>query len=551
MECDQQSLALNTQAVGYHFPQDSFGRTYHSVQYESSVVMAGSITRKRKSACGERQGRREVRPVNILLVSPRTPSTFWSFRHVLPIAGRKAAFPPLGLLTVAAMLPREWHVRLVDLNVRPLSDADIAWADAVFVSAMIVQEASAREVISRAVAQRKIVVAGGPLFTTGSERFPEVTSIVVGEAEDLMSELVSDLLAGRPKPRYHAAQRPDVTKTPLPRWDLIRVQDYLTMSVQASRGCPFDCEFCDITAVYGRVPRVKTPAQVIAELEALRATGWRGGVFIVDDNFIGNRARAKDVLRAIVEWREQTGGFNLTTEASINLVDDPELLDLLAKAGFKNVFVGIESPQDASLQECKKVQNTRRDLVEAVRTIHHAGIQVMAGFIVGFDSDTKEIFDQQRRFIRDSGVVTAMVGMLTALPGTRLFARLTREGRLIGRSTGNNLDAATNFVPRLDATSLTRGYRALVKDLYAPREYYQRVQTFLSEYRPTATRATTRLDDVLAFLRSMWIVGMASPGRWEYWKFLVKSWFSYRAAFPEAVELAIRGHHFRRVAAEL
>ncbi len=489
--------------------------------------------------------------MNILLVSPRTPNTFWSFRHVLPIAGRKAAFPPLGLLTVAAMLPREWKMKLVDLNVRSLTDAEVAWADAVFVSAMIVQEASAREVIRRALARGKPVVAGGPLFTTSAERFPEVTSIVVGEAEDLMPELVSDLLAGRPKPRYQSAERPDVTNTPLPRWDLLCVGDYLTMSVQASRGCPFDCEFCDITPVYGRVPRVKTPEQMIAELEALRATGWRGGVFVVDDNFIGNRARAKDLLRAMVVWREKTGGFNLTTEASINLVDDPELPTLLARAGFKNVFVGIESPQEASLNECKKVQNTRRDLVEAVRTIHRAGVQVMAGFIVGFDSDTKEIFEQQRRFIRESGVVTAMVGMLTALPGTRLFSRLTREGRMIGRSTGNNLDAATNFVPRLDVNVLARGYRTLVKELYAPREYYQRVRTFLSEYRPIATHRTMQLDDLLAFLRSMWVVGLASPGRWEYWKFVVGAWFSYRAAFPEAVELAIRGHHFRRVAAEL
>jgi radical SAM superfamily enzyme YgiQ (UPF0313 family) len=271
--------------------------------------------------------------MNILLVSPRTPDTFWSFNHVLPLVGRKSAFPPLGLLTVAAMLPPSWNLRVVDLNVRPLEDAEIAWADAVFVSAMIVQESSVRDVIARVNASGKPVVAGGPLFTTGSERFPEVACCVVGEAEDIMPTLVADLTAGCLKPRYQAAERPDITKTPLPRWDLIDVDDYVTMSIQCSRGCPFDCEFCDITAVYGRVPRVKTPEQVVAELDAVLATGWSGAIFIVDDNFIGNKARAKTLLRAMIAWRAQRrASMNFTTEASMNLVDDPELLDLMVQA---------------------------------------------------------------------------------------------------------------------------------------------------------------------------------------------------------------------------
>lgn len=488
--------------------------------------------------------------MNILLVSPSTPGTFWSFRHVLRITGRKGAFPPLGLLTVAAMLPSSWSLRLVDLNLTSLTDADIAWADAVFVSAMIVQESSARDVIARSLKLGKPVVAGGPLFTTGAERFPEVTSCVVGEAEDLMPELVADLLAGRLKPRYAALSRPDVTKTPLPRWDLIRAKDYLTLSVQASRGCPFDCEFCDITAVYGRVPGVKSPTQLIAELEAVRKTGWRDGVFIVDDNFIGNRVKTKELLRAMVAWgKEHRWPFNFTTEASINLVDDPELLDLMVRAGFKNVFIGIETPGEAGLKECRKVQNTKRDLVGSVRSIHRAGIQVMAGFIVGFDSDGPEIFEQQRRFIRESGVTTAMVGMLTALPGTRLFTRLSREGRLLGRSSGDNLDTATNFLPTMNIAMLKAGYRGLVKELYAPREYYQRCLTFLAAYRPSETRAATRFNDLLALVRSLWVIGVASPGRWEYWKFITRAFVQYRRAFPEAVELAIRGYHFRMVAA--
>lgn len=487
--------------------------------------------------------------MNILLVSPRTPDTFWSFHHVLPFVGKKAAFPPLGLLTIAAMLPDAWRIRLVDLNVTRLTDADVDWADAVFVSAMIVHEHSARQIIARSTARSTPVVAGGPLFTTGAERFPEATCCVIGEAEEIMPELSQDLAAGTLKNRYQAAERPDVTKTPLPRWDLINVRDYATMSLQFSRGCPFDCEFCDITAVYGRKPRTKTPEQMICELEALLATGWNGSIFIVDDNFIGNKVKSKALLRAIIDWRHQRGArINFLTEASLNLVDDPELLDLMVQAGFRKIFIGIESPQEASLKECRKVQNTKRNLVEAVQTIHHAGIQVMGGFIVGFDNDTPRIFEQQRRFIQESGVVTAMVGMLTALPGTRLFTRLTAEGRMVGNSTGNNLDATLNFIPTLDRTTLTEGYRRLVKDIYSPREYYQRILTFLREYRPAGTSARLVFSDARAFLSSLWIMGIATPGRREYWKFLMKALVRHRRTFAEAVELAIMGHHFRAVA---
>lgn len=490
--------------------------------------------------------------MKILLVSPKTPDTFWSFSHVMPLVGKKSAFPPLGLLTVAAMLPISWDLRLVDLNVAALTDDDIRWADAVFVSAMIVQEPSVREVIARANALGRQVVAGGPLFTTGAERFPEAACCVIGEAEGVMDQLVADLSAGRLQSRYQAEGRPNVTTTPLPRWDLIDVDDYLTMSIQCSRGCPFDCEFCDITAVYGRVPRVKGEEQVIAELEAVLATGWRGSIFIVDDNFIGNRARAKGLLRAMVAWRQRRKvNLSFTTEASMNLVDDPELLDLLVQAGFKNVFIGIESPQEQSLTECRKLQNTKRDLVASVRSIHQAGIQVMAGFIVGFDSDTERIFEQQRRFIQDAGVVTAMVGLLTALPGTRLFTRLTAEGRMLGNSTGNNVDAVLNFATTLDPTTLTSGYRRLVKDLYRPKDYYRRTLTFLRDYRPSGPRTRPHMGDVLTLLRSAWIMGVRVPGRWEFWKFMCRSWIGHRRAFAEAVELAIRGHHFRVVAAEL
>jgi radical SAM superfamily enzyme YgiQ (UPF0313 family) len=324
------------------------------------------------------------------------------------------------------------------------------------------------------------------------------------------------------------------------------------MSVQFSRGCPFDCEFCDITAIYGRVPRVKTPDQMIAELEGVLATGWKESIFIVDDNFIGNKVKAKALLRALIQWlRERDHRIVFTTEASMNLVDDPELLDLMVQAGFKNVFIGIESPQEESLRECRKVQNTRRDLVAAVHKIHNAGIQVMAGFIVGFDADMPDVFEQQRRFIQEAGVATAMVGMLTALPGTRLSTRLTNEGRMLGHSTGNNLDAVLNFVPALDRTVLTEGYRRLVKEIYAPRQYYERALTFLREYRPSGPSARRSLSDIRAFLSSLWVIGIATPGRREYWKFLVRSFVFHRRAFAAAVELAIRGHHFRAIAGTL
>jgi len=301
---------------------------------------------------------------------------------------RRLRFRRWGFLPWRRCCARSWNLNLIDLNVKALATADIDWADAVFVSAMIVHESSVRQVIARCSARGKPVVAGGPLFTTGSERFPEASCCVVGEAEEIMPALVTDLLAGQLKPRYQAAERPDITTTPLPRWDLIDVRHYATMSIQSSRGCPFDCEFCDITAVYGRVPRVKVEHQMVAELDALLATGWKGPVFIVDDNFIGNKVKTKTLLRAIITWRkDRKARTSFTTEASMNLVDDMELVNLMVQAGFKNVFVGIESPQEESLKECRKVQNTKRDLVEGVRILHNAGIQVMGGFIVGFDSD--------------------------------------------------------------------------------------------------------------------------------------------------------------------
>ncbi len=522
--------------------------------------------------------------MNILLVSPRTPRTFWSFYHVLPFISKKAAFPPLGLLTVAAMLPRDWKLKLIDLNVNRLDDTDIDWADYVFISGMIVHADSAHSVIARCNALGKTVIAGGPLFTTGHDRFPEVKHFVLGEAEEVIGELVADLLAaqgekkgsgtfcrdgpkgashkmyltpfsppaGRLRQYYQSQGRPDITRSPIPRWDLLNMGKYATMPLQFSRGCPFDCEFCDIIVMYGRVPRVKTPQQVIAELESLIAAGWEGTIFIVDDNFIGNRVKVKALLRALIAWRQRSRSrVTFFTEASLNLVDDAELLELMVQAGFNRVFIGIESPQEASLAECAKVQNRRRDMVAAIRRIHEAGIQVMGGFIVGFDSDSPSIFEQQRHFIQQAGVVTAMVGLLTALPGTRLFTRLKREGRILGHSTGNNLDTQLNFIPTLDRAALVDGYRRLVHHLYTPRQYYERILTFLKHYRPSGPRIHLQRCDLLAFCRSLWVLGVATPGRFSYWRFLTRAILSYRRAFAEAMSLAIMGHHFRKIATTL
>ncbi|HPF39209.1 MAG TPA: radical SAM protein [Phycisphaerae bacterium] len=490
--------------------------------------------------------------MKILLVSPQTPHTFWSFSHVMPFISKKAAFPPLGLVTVAAMLPRAWSLRLVDLNVESLTDAQIEWADYVFVTGMIIHEASVRQVIHRCRSKGKTIIGGGPLFTTGHERFQEVDHFVLGEAECVVDELVRDLENGTLKPQYASSEKPDLTATPIPRWDLLDMRQYARMSVQFSRGCPFNCDFCDIIVMYGRVPRSKPPAQMIAELEALKAAGWDGSVFIVDDNFIGHRARAKALLRALIDWRRRRRiKWTFLTEVSLNIVDDPELLSLMAEAGFTSVFVGIESPEEESLAECSKTQNRRRDLVEAVRTIQKSGMEVMGGFIVGFDNDKPGIFDQQLKFIREAGVVTAMVGLLTALPETGLFKRLRAEGRILANSTGNNLDAVLNYIPTMNRQTLIDGYRRLVQQLYTPKEYYARILIFLRNYKPSGPAVRLRWQEIRAFVRSMWVMGVASRGRRQYWKFMAQALVAHPRAFSLAAQLAITGYHFRRIAGDL
>jgi radical SAM superfamily enzyme YgiQ (UPF0313 family) len=396
------------------------------------------------------------------------------------------------------------------------------------------------------------IVAGGPLFTTGHAAFPDIDHFVLGEAEELMPQVGRDMLRGAVRHTYTASSRPEITQVPSPRWDLIDFRDYVTMSVQFSRGCPFDCEFCDIIVMNGRVPRTKSPAQLVAELEELRLRGWQDMVFIVDDNFIGNKRQAKALLREIIEWRTQTGAkMGFLTEASANLADDMELCDLMVRAGFKKVFIGFETPALESLKECRKLQNCSRDLVETVKTLQCTGLEVMGGFIVGFDNDPADIFDRQFEFIQRSGVVTAMVGLLTALPETRLYRRLIDEGRIETESTGNNTQAALNFRPRLGREFLVNGYRALMQELYSPRNYYQRIRTFLENHKPQGPRLRLSRADLQAFLKSLWLLGVWHRGRLAYWRFCITTLLRQPRLFHVGVELAIIGYHFRRVASLL
>jgi radical SAM superfamily enzyme YgiQ (UPF0313 family) len=450
------------------------------------------------------------------------------------------------------MLPREWELRLVDLNVESLSEEALRWSDFVFLSAMLIQRASVDEVAARCARMGKPVIAGGPLFTTMHDAFPSIEHFVLGEAEDVMAELVADMAAGVVRPRYEASDRPDITRVPAPRWDLIDFRHYQSMAVQFSRGCPYDCEFCDIVVMNGRVPRTKTPAQLIAEVEDLRTRGWREAVFVVDDNFIGDRKKTKVLLAELVSWRARTRThINFLTEASVNLAQDPELLELMVAAGFRKVFLGIETPAIESLTECHKLHNTRGDLLTAVRTIQAAGLEVMGGFIVGFDSDPRDIFARQFEFIQRSGVATAMVGLLTALPETRLYKRLMGEGRIEAESDGNNTGATLNFTPKLDREFLLSGYRDLMKRLYDPKVYYRRVRVFLAHHRPRRGASAVTRADVLALLRSLWLLGVRQSGRLAYWRLFWSTLLRRPRQFPRTIELIIQGYHLRRVAASL
>lgn len=484
--------------------------------------------------------------MKILLLYPEFPDTFWSFKHALEFVGKKAALPPLGLLTVAAMLPREWQVRLVDTNVQRLKETDLSWADCAFISAMGVQRASARRLITRCKAAGLRVVAGGPLFTSEHEAFEAVDHFILNEAEVTLPPFLKDLQSGSPMRTYTSAEFPGLDETPMPRWDLLRMRSYASMSIQFSRGCPFNCDFCNVTALFGHRVRMKTAGQIIAELDSLYARGWRGSVFFVDDNFIGKKAFLKsDLLPRLIAWRRGKSGNTFFTETSINLSDDPPLMELMGQAGFTGVFIGIETPDEACLAECSKVQNTKRDLVEDIKRIQRAGLQVQGGFIVGFDNDVPSIFQRQIELIQKSGIVTAMVGLLQAPAGTLLYERMKKQGRLLHESSGDNVDGTTNIIPAMSLEALKKGYRRILDTIYAPKPYYQRIRTFLQEYRVPQVRGSLQFSHVMAALRSTYRIGVIGRERFYYWKLLIWTLLKHPRLLPDAIMLAIYGYHFR------
>ncbi|MFH1525598.1 MAG: DUF4070 domain-containing protein [Bacteroidota bacterium] len=488
--------------------------------------------------------------MNILMVYPMYPDTFWSFKHALKFVSKKASFPPLGLLTVAAMLPKDWNKKLIDMNAASLDDEDILWADYVFISAMSIQSDSANQVIEQCKRLNAKIVAGGPLFTSSPEFYNNVDHLVLNEAEITLPQFLADLSEGKSKQKYTSEEWAEITTTPLPLWDLVSMNNYTSMNIQYSRGCPFDCDFCDITVLYGRKPRTKTKEQVTAELDALYLTGWRGPVFFVDDNFIGNKSKLKnEILPVIVEWSNKNKSpFYFNTEASINLADDKELMQLMAKAGFEAVFIGIESPNEESLIECNKTPNKNRDMIASVKIIQDAGLEVQGGFIVGFDNDPLTIFDKLTSFIQESGIVTAMVGLLNAPRGTKLQKRLLNEGRMLSGFTGDNTDFSINFIPQMGSETLLEGYKKILNTIYSPKYYYERVMRFLKDFEPKKKKVFhLNPNYILALFRSIYKLGIIGEERIYYWKLFIWTLFHKPQLFSLAILFTIYGFHFKKI----
>ncbi len=482
--------------------------------------------------------------MKVLLLYPGFPDTFWSFRHALPFQAKRSAYPPLGLLTVSAMLPPHWERKLVDLNVEKLRAADLAWAEVAFISAMLVQAPYLSDLIARCRGAGLRTVVGGPITSADHDACREADHIVCGEAEGVMEELVRDLSSGRARRRYESPGRADMTRVPPPDLHLARMRRYSAMPVQYSRGCPYNCEFCDIIELFGRIPRTKTPGQVLEEFDRLHDLGWRGSVFVVDDNFVGNKVAIKALLPRIADWmRRHRDPFALFTQASINMADDGELLSLMRAARFNRVFVGIETPVAECNRAAGKLQNANADLLASVRRIQEHGMEVMGGFILGFDQDPPEIFERQIAFIREAAIPVSMVGLLTALPNTRLWRRLSEEGRILRQSVGDNTSAFLNFIPRMDPKTLLAGYRRVMASIYSPKEYFARARALLARLGP-APKNRLVLSDYLALGLSLVRQGIIARYRVAYWRYLSGALLRGRGHLGLAVSLAIMGHHF-------
>ncbi|HHT9116214.1 MAG TPA: B12-binding domain-containing radical SAM protein, partial [Candidatus Wunengus californicus] len=486
--------------------------------------------------------------MNILLVYPEFLDALWSFKHALKFINKRANTPPLCLLTVAAMLPVEWTKRLVDLNVMRLTEEDLLWADYVFISAMAVQRKSVQEIIERCKEAGVKVVAGGPLFINEYEQFEGVDHFILNEAELTLPYFLDDLGRGCAKRVYKTSEFADIKKTPIPLWELTDLRHYASMSIQFSRGCPFHCEFCNVTTLFGNRPRIKTVEQILAELNSLYNIGWRGSVFFVDDNLIGNKRYIKtELLPALIEWKKSKTGTTFYTEASINLADDEELMQLMGKAGFDMVFIGIETPDEKSLDECGKKQNKNRDLLKDVKRIQQAGLQVQGGFIIGFDNDTPSIFKRQIDFIQKSGIVMANVAILQAPTGSKLYERLRREGRLLGQMGFQVVDSVTNFIPNMDLDTLQEGYKEIMRYIYSPRHYYHRIKTLFLEYKPLKIDIPKSIKNILSLLRSIYYLGIIGKERFHYWKLLLWTSIHRPKLIPLAIRLSIYGHHYRKI----
>lgn len=489
--------------------------------------------------------------MNILLIYPQYPDSFWSFKHVMRFIAKKATVPPLGLITVSAMLPKTWKKKLVDMNVSVLLKSDIIWADYVFISAMYIQKESVDVIIEECLKCETRIIAGGPLFTQEFENYPQIDHFILNEAEITLPLFLNDLDAGRlPDKIYKTDEFADLTQTPVPDYHLLSVKDYVTMNIQVSRGCPFSCDFCEITSLLGHKVRMKNTNQIIKELEVLYQLNWRGPILIVDDNFIGNKNEVKNNLLPVMRKWMQTHKYPFTfnIQSSINLADDEELMLSMAKTGFTSTFVGIETPDEKSLQECNKGQNKNRDLLHCVKKIQNAGIQVSGGFIVGFDTDTSSVFQKQIDFIQQSGIVSAMVGLLNAPKNTTLYKRLRAENRLTAESSGNNTDSSMNFVPIMNSQELLDGYRKIIQNIYATKPYYKRIRQFLLNYRQIHTvQKKMEFSYLVSFFKSVFVIGIANRGRSEYWKLLIWTLFRRPALLKDALTFAVYGYHFRTV----
>ncbi|MBI4090787.1 MAG: B12-binding domain-containing radical SAM protein [Candidatus Komeilibacteria bacterium] len=497
--------------------------------------------------------------MRVLLVNPHFPDSYWSGRHALAFAGRQSLLPPLPLLTVAALLPQDWDMRLIDMDVQPLSDEDLLAADVVMLTGMLVQRQSMHEVLARCRKLGLRTVVGGPYATALPDEVAALADhLVIGEGEYTIPQLAADLLNGTARSRYNEpldenpaippeqwkAKKPDMTLSPTPRYDLLDIRHYHQMGLQSSRGCPFNCEFCDIIVMFGRVPRVKSAGQIIRELDAIKATGFQGSVFWVDDNFIGNKKEIRKLLPVIAAWRKNYGTMlDFYTEASMNLADDRELVRSMTDAGFAAVFIGIETPSEEGLKETHKLQNTKRDLKRQVRDLQEWGLDVWAGFILGFDSDKPEIFDQMIDFIDEAAIPYAMVGMLGALPNTPLFEKMVKTGRIRELHTGDQF-GLTNFETKLPASQMIAGYHKVIASLYSGRKFFSRCRKNLARWKPAGVRRSTNWAELRSGMRAFYTQAVKSPYRLQYWLHLMLVMLRHPTKLRRAIAQAAAGHHY-------